>query len=216
MSSSRYLIIAILLCLLVLATGCTGCTGTAVPAPTTSERITLESLVLTPSELPQNLTLRESRVKNSTEVSKLARDLGWEAGYEVIYTYSAEGAEPTVLVHSLAVYPANNVLGIAALVDRQDRPAGFLYENISDPDQRFYISGFSAKVSSTETSAVSPGSFVIAGGKNVSAAASGTTGDFAEFIVFRGKVFEVLKMTGPQENTTLLHDLARKAAEKIP
>jgi hypothetical protein len=215
MSSSRYLIIAILLCLLVLATGCTGRTGTAVPAPTTSEHITLESLVLTPSELPQNLTLRESRVKNSTEVSKLARDLGWEAGYEVIYTYPAAGAEPTVLVHSLAVYPANNVPGIAAMVDRQDRPAGFLYENISDPDQRFYISGFSAKVISTET-AVSPGSFVIAGGKNVSATTSGTMGDFAEFIVFRGKVFEVLKMTGPQENATLLHDLARKAAEKIP
>jgi hypothetical protein len=50
----------------------------------------------------------------------------------------------------------------------------------------------------------------------VSAAASGTTGDFAEFIVFRGKVFEVLKMTGPHENATLLHDIARKAAEKIP
>jgi len=216
MSSSRYLIIAILLCLLVLATGCTGRTGTAVPTPNTSEHITLESLVLTPSELPQNLTLRESRVKNSTEVSKLARDLGWEAGYEVIYTYPAAGAEPTVLVHSLAVYPANNVPGIAAMVDRQDRPAGFLYENMSDPDLRFYISGFSAKVSSTDTSGVSPGSFVIAGGKNVSAAASGTTGDFAEFIVFRGKVFEVLKMTGPQENATLLHDLARKAAEKIP
>jgi hypothetical protein len=215
MSSSRALIIAILVCSLVLATGCTGLNGTAAPSPATPDQISLESLVLTPSEIPQNFTLSESRVKKSTEVSKLARDLGWEAGYEVIYTYPAAGAEPTVLVHSLAVYPANNVLGIAAMVDRQDRPAGFLYENISDPDQRFYISGFSAKVSSTET-AVSPGSFVIAGGKNVSAAASGTTGDFAEFIVFRGKVFEVLKMTGPRENATLLHDLARKAAEKIP
>jgi len=58
MSSSRHLIIAILLCLLVLATGCTGRIGMAVPAPTPSEHITLESLVLTPSELPQNLTLR--------------------------------------------------------------------------------------------------------------------------------------------------------------
>ena len=38
----------------------------------------------------------------------------------------------------------------------------------------------------------------------------------AEIIFYRGKVFEVLKMTGPETNVTLLRDLAQKASAKIP
>lgn len=91
MSCSPSLIIAILVCSLILAAGCTGPAVTAVPAVPTPAGIMLESLVLTPSEVPQNFTLHESRAKNSTDVSKLARDLGWKQGYVVRFIRSPEG-----------------------------------------------------------------------------------------------------------------------------
>jgi hypothetical protein len=120
MSSSRGLIIAILVCSLVLATGCTGPAGTAAPSPSPPELITLESLVLTPSEIPQNFTLRESRVKNSTEVSKLARDLGWQQGYVVRFTRPPEGISGQIeILQTVTRYPAKNIPAIAALAEKQ-------------------------------------------------------------------------------------------------
>ena len=113
MSSSRGLIIAILVCSLVLATACTGLAATASPAPSTPEQITLESLVLTPSEIPQNFTLRESRVKNSTEVSKLAWDLGWQQGYVVRFIRPPEEIFRRIeILQTVTRYPAKNIPAI--------------------------------------------------------------------------------------------------------
>jgi hypothetical protein len=218
MRSSKSLLILLLVAAAVLISGCTQAPGPAAPAtpPAPVAHPDLKVLALVPSDLPACFSLSDQRVKSAGDVGNLAKDLGWETGYEVTYSCPAAGPEPTVILHSLAVYPASNVPGIAGMVDRQDRPAGFLYENMSDPDQSFFIRGFSARTGTEKAAGVSPGSFVLAGGKNVSAPASGTPGDFAEFIVYRRNVFEVLKMTGPGANATLLHELARTAAERIP
>lgn len=224
----RILFPALLLVLaaaLVLAAGCTQPAGTAVPAPPApavplspapAGVPDLKALALAPAELPACYSLADERVKTADDVSDLAKKAGWEAGYEATYTCPSAGDEPTVIVHSLAVYPAENVLNIAGMVDRQDRPADYVFGNISDPDQSFYVSGFFARSNASRQTAASSGSFVLSGGKEVSAAAPGITGDFAEFIVFRKNVFGVLKMTGPGTNATLLHGLARTAAQKIP
>jgi hypothetical protein len=39
--------------------------------------------------------------------------------------------------------------------------------------------------------------------------------DVVEIIMYRGTVFEVMRMSGPGANTTLLHELARKVYSQI-
>lgn len=221
MRSLSCLLLLVLAAAVIIA-GCTQAPGPVAPAapepavPGTVTAPDLPSLALAPADLPACFSRTGEQGKTADDVGDLARQAGWEGGYEAVFSCPSAGAGPTVIVHSLALYPAGNVPGIAAMVDRQDRPAGFLYANISDPDPGFFVSGFSARVNSTGPSAASRGAFVLAGGRNVSAPASASQGDFAEFIVFRGNVLEILKMTGPDTNATLLHGLARAAAQKIP
>jgi len=220
LSGSRILIL-ILAAACVLASGCTqperGPPPTPAPgSPAPAGVPDLRSLALAPSELPACYSPSAGRDKSADDMSDIAKNAGWQAGYEAAYTCPSAGAEPTVIVHSLAVYPAANMLSIAGMVDRQDRPADYVFENISDPDQSVYVSGFYARSNTSRETAASPGTFVLSGGRDISAPASGTAGDYAEFIIFRRNVFEVLKMTGPGTNATLLHELARTAAMKIP
>jgi len=122
MSCSPTLIVAILVCSLIFAAGCTGRAGTAVPVAPTPAHITLESLVLTPSEVPQNFTLAEIRAKNVTDVSKLAWDLGWKQGYVVRFTRPSEGISgPTEILQTVTLYPAKNIPAIAELAEKQER-----------------------------------------------------------------------------------------------
>ena len=122
MSCFQYLIIAILVFSLILAAGCTGHTWTAVPAAPTPAHITLESLVLTPSEVPHNFTLAETRAKNSTDVSKLALAFGWKEGYVVRFTRSMDGEHgSTEILQTVTRYPEKNSAGIAELIEQQER-----------------------------------------------------------------------------------------------
>ncbi len=121
MSCSPDLITAILICSFILCTGCTESNGTAAPA-TPASPVTLESLVLSPSEVPQNFTLIESRTKNSTDVSRLARDLGWKEGYVVRFTRPGDGERgPTWILQTSTRYPEKNIPAVAELIERQDR-----------------------------------------------------------------------------------------------
>jgi hypothetical protein len=217
-------LVAVVLFAVVIAAGCTQAPGPAAPAvpaapPAPSAGTVtgsdLPSLALGPADLPPCYTVSDRRAKTTADVGDLAKNAGWEAGYEAVFTCPSGTGESTVIVHTLALYPAHNVPAIAGMVDRQDRPAGYQCENITDPDQRCFVSGFFAVFNGTMDTAASPGLAVL-GGKNTSADGSGAAGEFAEFIVFRGKVFEVLRMTGPETNATVLHDLARTAAQKIP
>ena len=219
--SGSLILILILAAACVLASGCTqperapsATAAAGSPAPVGVPD--LRSLALAPTELPACYSLSAGREKSAADVGDIAKKAGWQAGYEAAYTCPSAGSEPTVIVHSLAVYPAANMLSIAGMVDRQDRPADYVFENISDPDQSVYVSGFYARSNASRETAASPGTFVLSGGRDISAPVSGTAGDFAEFIIFRRNVFEVLKMTGPGTNATLLHELARTAAMKIP
>jgi hypothetical protein len=213
MSSVRYLIIAILFCSLVLATGCTGRAGTAVPAPTTPEHITLESLALTPSEFPQNFTLRESRMKNSTEVSKLARDLGWQQGYVVRFTRPPEGISGQIeILQTITRYPAKNIPAIAALAEQQERSDNnMIFTNQSSPALGSYSQAFSGTVKPLMTPEPD----------NSNPFGSGPGGgtvqqDFVEIIFSKGDILEVLRMTGPGADYSTLTSLAQKAYNKIP
>ena len=213
MSSSRYLIIAILVSSLILAAGCTGRAGTAVPATPAPEAKTFESLALTSSEIPQNFTLQESRAKNPAEVSKLARDLGWQQGYVVRFTRPPEGTSgQTEILQTITRYPANNIHVIAALAEKQDRSDNtMIFTNLSSPALGSYSRAFSGTVIT----------LMIPEPDNGNPLGSGSVGatvqqDFIEIIFSKGDILEVLRMTGPDSDYSTLASLAQKAYISFP
>jgi hypothetical protein len=213
MSSFRYLIFAILVCSFILAAGCTGRAVTAVPATPAPELIPLESLVLTVSEIPQNFTLTESRTKNSTEVSKLARDLGWQQGYTVRFIRPPEGISgQTEILQTVTRYPAKNIPAIAALAQKQEQSdTAMTFSNLSSPGLGDYSQAFSGTVNP----------LTIPEPENGYLPRSGPVGgtprqDFVEIIFSKGDILEVLRMTGPDPDYATLASLAQKAYNKIP
>jgi hypothetical protein len=155
-------------------------------------------------------------VKSAGDVGNLAKELGWQAGYVATYSCPSDGTQPTVIIQSLAVYPAANMPGIASMVDKQDRLAGYTYDDMVFPDQGSAMRGFSGKTNETEASGPSPGTYLVSGGREDSGPDTITRTDVAEVIFFRGTIFEVMRMTGPGTNATLLRDMAEKASAKIP
>jgi hypothetical protein len=217
MHSPSCLVIVLLVFTAVLAAGCTQGTGPAAPAtPVPVTGSSLQGLALKPFEVPACFTLTDQHTKSTGDVGQLAKDLGWQAGYEVVYTCPATGAEPTILVQSLAVYPAANMPGLASMVDKQDRSAGFSYEDLTFPGQSSTMNGFYGKA----------GSAGVLGSPEVTVHLTGTGSvpktnvvpgsDVGEVIFSKGTCFSVLKMTGPGTNATVIRDLALVAYAKLP
>lgn len=214
------LVVLALVCAAILAAGCAQGTSPSLPsvpaataAPGTTDPATL---VLGTATLPPCFVPAGQHAKVPAEIGSLAKDLGWQAGYEATWDCPASGGNPTVLVQSIAIYPPASIPVVAAMADNQDRTSGYQYENITDPGRAVFASGFSAKARHADSDGTSPGSFVLAGGKNITAAPSGSSEDFAEIILTRNNVLEVLRMSGPGVNATVLHDIAGKAARTIP
>jgi hypothetical protein len=209
-------VIIILVFSSILGAGCTQAPGPAVPAAPVPAGPDLQNLTLRPSEVPACFSLADQHRKSSGDVGQLAKDLGWQAGYEVTYTCPDAGAEPTVLVHSLAVYPAANIPGLASMVDKQDRSAGFSYEDLTFPDQGSAMHGFYGKAGSAGVSGSPAGTGQLTGTGSVSETNVVRGSDVAEIIYSRGTHFGVLKMTGPKTNATVIRDLALVANAKVP
>jgi hypothetical protein len=177
----------------------------------TPAHITLESLAL--SEVPQNFTLRESRAKNFTNVSKLARDLGWQQGYVVRFTSPPEEVPgQTEILQTVILYPAKNIPAVAALAEKQERSdKNMLFSNLSSPALGSYSRAFSGTVNTLMTPEPD----------NVNPLGSGSVEgtvqqDFVEIIFSKGDLLEVLRMTGPGADYSTLASLAQKAYNKIP
>ena len=214
MQSSPCFVLFILAGLVVFSAGCTQGTGTVPPVPPAGVS-PVRDLALSPADLPACFSLTEQYEKGPGDVGMLAKDLGWQAGYVVTYSCPSDGREPNVITHSLAVYPAENMSAIVSLVDGQDR-MGIAYENLSFTDQRTAMRGFFGKAGGAPGPSVSPDT-AISGGLPTDNSLSTKPGSLiAEIIFYRGTRLEVLKMTGPGTNTTLLHGLARIAERKIP
>jgi hypothetical protein len=217
MQSSALVFFSLTIAGLVLVSGCTqGTTPAATTTPLPAAGSDLRALALVPADLPACFSLTSEQVKTPGDVGRLANDLGWQAGYAVTFTCpSADKGEPTVILHSLAVYPAENMPVIAAMVDMQDRSTpGLVYENLTFPGREAEMRGFYGRTGNMEAGNVSAGDYLINGGE----AGSGTTSrnDIAEIVISRDTTFEVLRMSGPVTNATLLSDLAKTVLFKIP
>jgi hypothetical protein len=146
----------------------------------------------------------ESREKTPDDVGSLARNLGWNGGYGI--SYVLPGPDPgnaTTVIQSIAVYPEENIPAIAAMADRQDRAVfNQTAGNLSLQGLGANSHGFSVIVPPVP---VSP-----------DAVTSGTPQPVAEIIFSKGRIFEVLRMSGPGTDGAILQSLAAKAWEKIP
>lgn len=202
---------------LALAAGCIQGEAPAVTAaPSPAAVPDLRAIALGPADLPACFSLSEEQFKTYNDVGNLARDLGWQAGYAVTFTCPATDAGGTsTILHSIAVYPASNIHAIVTMVDSQDRSgAGYVFEDLTFPGRETEMRGFYGRAGSMGAGNESSGSYLISGGP----AGSGTTppNDMAEIIISRGRTFEVVRMSGPMTNATLLSEIAGIALSKIP
>jgi hypothetical protein len=212
-----YRLLLLLIGTIVFTAGCTQGPGqahpvTSVPVATPG----LTDLALGGSEIPSCFSLTGQNVKSSGDVGNLAKELGWQAGYVATYSCPSNGTQPTVIVQSLAVYPAANMPGIASMVEKQDRLAGYTYEDMVFPDQGSAMRGFSGKWNETEPSGQSSGTYLVSSGREDPGPDTISQNEVAEVIFFRGTIFEVMRMTGPGTNVTVLRDMAQMAFAKIP
>ena len=202
---------------------CAGCTqpvspapGTPVPAAGTATALDPGLLGLASADLPQGSILVESRTKNTSEMTRLALDLGWQGGLVVRYVLPADGDKGTYeIIHSIAMYPEAAVPDVIGYSDRAAR---------SDPDftyTDFAVNGMgnNAKAFSGIV-AVQPGQKPLSNpvivGPDTQETPSGIRTNFSEIIFSRGKTFEVIKITGPSPDTAILINLSQKAYAKIP
>lgn len=213
MSTSRHLIITILVCFLILAAGCTVRDTKVVNSPSTPARLPLESLVLNPSDVPQNFTLVESRAKNATEVGNLARSLGWQQGYVMRYARSPEGVSGIAeILHTIVQYPEKNIPAIAELIERQERSeSNMTFSNLSSPSLGNYSHAFSGKENVRKINK-SDNVFLL----EYDSTRETIQQDFIEIIFSKGDILEIIRLTGPGSDLSTLSSLAQKAYSKIP
>jgi hypothetical protein len=170
-------------------------------------------MVLTPSDVPQNFTLVESRAKNATDVGNLAHSLGWQQGYAVRYARSPEdGTGSTEILQTIALYPEKNIPAVAELIESQERSDNNItFSNLSSPSLGNYSHAFSGK----ETVRIinkSDSTFLL----EYDSAKETIQQDFIEIIFSKGDFLEIIRLTGPGSDFSTLSYLAQKAYNKIP
>jgi hypothetical protein len=212
MSTPRHLIITILVCFLIMAAGCTVRDIKGVNTESTPARLPLESMVLTPSDVPQNFTLVESRAKNATDVGNLALSLGWQQGYVVRYARSPDGRSGSAeILHTIALYPGKNIPAVAELIERQERSDNNMtFSNLSSPSLGNYSHAFSGK-ETVQIINKSDNVFLL----EYDSAKETIQQDFIEIIFSKGDILEIIRLTGPGSDFSTLSHLAQKAYSKI-
>ena len=104
--------LCLIVCAAILGAGCTSSSGIgSAPAAGTAMtvapvNISLDSLAFTPADIPAGYSLVLARQKSASEMSTLAKDLGWQQGYVAIYTSPANSTGgPTTITQNLTVMP---------------------------------------------------------------------------------------------------------------
>jgi hypothetical protein len=212
---SRITIVLIVLCAALLVAGCTqnSANPTTVNPSGTSE--SLEKLALTPAEVPANFTLAESHAKNQSEVSSAAMGLGWQAGYLVLYTSSLTGSSVSSEIRqTITQYPETNIEKILASAAFTDQAAGGMeFSYLPSPGLGNASQAFQGTVMNTTVD--SKGIVQIpTQGQPISS--HGPEGQkFVEILFTKGNIFEVLRMSGPDADYSVLKGIAGTAYDKI-
>jgi hypothetical protein len=217
MQYPRYLIAALILFAFLVFAGCTQAPAPGTPSASPGAPADMTRLLLDPADLPPNFTLVESTAKDPADVGSLAKDLGWEGGYGVRYALPAiDNRGPTEITQSIALYPEKNILAIVELSDKQDRSdANLVYTGFATPGLGNNSRGFFGNASAEILVKPTNENPLVSGPGNHDVAVVYTR-EVAEIIFTKGDVFEVLRMSGPGANVTVLRDMAGKTFRKIP
>jgi len=218
MRSLPYLVLAMILCGALAASGCTS--STAHPPPVTASAISLPSIALDRTDLPEGYVLTMSKTKNMSDVSPLAQSLGWQAGYAVEYTKSS--APGTVVLHSLAGYKESSMPDVIEYVNRADRSCSDLnYYDIAvtgmGNNSRAFV-GYMPNQNQIPVITIAPAAGPLS---SVAVSMEGTNTmtcgqGYVEIIFAKGNILEVIRISMPVIDDKEAIAIAQKAYKKIP
>jgi hypothetical protein len=202
----RFIALVLVLQLAVCSAGClTPAPGTP-PQQTTPPAITptpestratvpLGDMALQPADVPSGYLLRDRTVMAYSEVSQLARDLGWRQGYRVIfYRMERETDDITGIRQSISMYPPETIDKVYSI-----ETGGILsgHNGTTRYEIPFPATG-DRSMAFRETRVGDPFDLVV------------------YTVIFKKKnVFETITMGGTATDYEILKDIARTAAEKI-
>lgn len=219
MQISRCLFISLIMCAAIL---CAGCTQNPSPASTTTVAVPVVSYdpakyALAQSDMPPGFVLAESRTKTSADLSKVAMELGWQAGHVVRFVHPAQnGTGASEIIQTVTRYPAKNIPDLIAMAEMQGRSSSDMsYTGIPVTGLGKDARAFSGQIGSPVMVKPTDANPVMAG-MNKNEAAVVTQSNFTEILFSKGDIFVVFTMTGDSPDAALLADLARTAYAKIP
>lgn len=178
---------------------CAGCTSAPAatqaaetPAPTNT---TLLAYALAPSDLSEGWTQVTSREKTTAEMSPLARELGWQDGYVVVYTLPANNSAGTcTLTQTVTRYSVQNMSDLVSAVAANERKVeGLAFTNLPAPATGPDTRAFSAVlVNRTPTATPTGGMASIAFESSAPVATDG----YVEVVFAKGDILDVIRMSG--------------------
>jgi hypothetical protein len=181
-------------------------------------------MYLSLSDLPAGFFIAERREKNASEVSDLARDLGWKKGYIARFERDQGPLLPaTEIMQSIAIYPAKNIARVTGLV-RKAAEGGGRYTVIPLPDPGTGNSGFAVAVyEAGKENAAAGDKSIIANIFELQTTVPVRPGQmpasqkplYYEIAFTEGEVFEAIRMSGPSADCGTLENLARVAYGKV-
>ncbi|MFA5238070.1 MAG: hypothetical protein WC362_09475 [Methanoregula sp.] len=219
MQRSLIIGLCLIVCAALLGAGCISNPGTGNVSATGTDatvspaNISLAPLALGPADVPAGSTLTSARQKSADEVSTLAKDLGWQQGYVIIYSTPANSTGgPALITQTLTVYSKKSMADIVALVDSSERQQkGLVFSRLALPATGADTIAFSAApVTVTPTLTTTGGMAVPAQGTGTSTPAEG----YSEVIFGKGNILEVIRMSGPGTQYDTLKALAETAYAK--
>ncbi|MFA5253872.1 MAG: hypothetical protein WC367_04280 [Methanoregula sp.] len=178
---------------------CAGCTSAPAatqaaetPAPANT---TLLAYALAPSDLSASWTQVTSREKTTAEMSPLARELGWQDGYVVVYTLPANNSAGTcTLTQTVTRYSVQNMSDLVSAVAANERKVGGLaFTDLPAPATGPDTRAFSAVlVNRTPTATPTGGMASIAFESSTPMATNG----YVEVVFAKGDILDVIRMSG--------------------
>jgi len=178
---------------------CAGCTSAPAatqaaetPAPANT---TLLAYALAPSDLSEGWTQVTSREKTTAEMSPLARELGWQDGYVVVYTLPANNSAGTcTLTQTVTRYSVQNMSDLVSAVAANERKVeGLAFTNLPAPATGPDTRAFSAVlVNRTPTATPTGGMASIAFESSAPVATDG----YVEVVFAKGDILDVIRMSG--------------------
>jgi hypothetical protein len=201
-----------------------GCTQPALPDSQVSSSSTstaadfspLTNLAITGTDLPISYTIIENRTKSREELSPLAIDLGWEAGYMVrSATAGAPDGKSAEITQTIALYPNDTIHKILLLAEAQDRSdKNMVFSDLVPPVTGDFALAFHGTVSAITTE--TPAGLMHTSITGNSGDSTQTLQNFSEVLFVKGNVFEVIRIRGAHVDDDLLQNLSESAYQKIP